>query len=92
MLTIARALASKPDLIMLDEPSEGLSPMMVQTIRDGILESRARACPYSLSNKTSCWLWRLPRCSSSSVGVPSCTRLAVIKFCRTLTLLPSIWE
>jgi branched-chain amino acid transport system ATP-binding protein len=42
MLSIARALASGPDLVMLDEPSEGLSPMMVQTIRAGILESRAR--------------------------------------------------
>jgi branched-chain amino acid transport system ATP-binding protein len=42
MLSIARALASGPDLVMLDEPSEGLSPMMVQTIRAGIFESRAR--------------------------------------------------
>jgi branched-chain amino acid transport system ATP-binding protein len=51
MLSIARALASSPDLVLLDEPSEGLSPMMVQTIRAGILESRARGCRYSLLNK-----------------------------------------
>ena len=32
MLTIARALMTNPDLIMLDEPSEGLSPMVVQEV------------------------------------------------------------
>lgn len=42
MLAMARALASQPDLILLDEPTEGLSPLIVETIRTGILESRAR--------------------------------------------------
>jgi branched-chain amino acid transport system ATP-binding protein len=42
MLTMARALAGRPDLIMLDEPTEGLSPMMMNLIRSGIVESRAR--------------------------------------------------
>lgn len=42
MLAMARALATQPDLILLDEPTEGLSPLIVQTIRTGILESRAR--------------------------------------------------
>lgn len=42
MLAMARALASQPDVILLDEPTEGLSPLIVETIRRGILESRAR--------------------------------------------------
>ncbi|MGQ0546046.1 MAG: ABC transporter ATP-binding protein [Betaproteobacteria bacterium] len=42
MLAMARALATQPDLILLDEPTEGLSPIIVETIRTGILESRAR--------------------------------------------------
>lgn len=32
MLTIARALISNPDLVMIDEPTEGLAPLIVEEI------------------------------------------------------------
>lgn len=36
MLAIGRAMMSRPKLLMLDEPSMGLSPIMTQTIMDTI--------------------------------------------------------
>ncbi len=40
MLALARALMSTPDLLMLDEPSMGLAPFMVERIFESIVEIR----------------------------------------------------
>jgi branched-chain amino acid transport system ATP-binding protein len=40
LLTIARTLMGNPDIILLDEPSEGLAPLIVQAI--GVLIRRLR--------------------------------------------------
>jgi len=40
MLTICRTLMGNPDLIMVDEPTEGLAPMLVESVR-GLLEKIA---------------------------------------------------
>jgi branched-chain amino acid transport system ATP-binding protein len=38
MLTIGRSLMGNPELLLVDEPSEGLSPLMVQEVRDILAE------------------------------------------------------
>jgi branched-chain amino acid transport system ATP-binding protein len=42
MLTIGRALMARPRLLMLDEPSLGLAPLLVRAIFDTIREINAR--------------------------------------------------
>lgn len=38
MLAMARALCMKPQVILLDEPTEGLQPSMISLIRDVVIE------------------------------------------------------
>jgi branched-chain amino acid transport system ATP-binding protein len=42
MLTIGRSLMGDPDLVMIDEPTEGLAPMLVVLVRDLLEQIAAR--------------------------------------------------
>ena len=42
MLAMARALATKPQVLLLDEPTEGLQPSMIDLIRDVVTKMRAQ--------------------------------------------------
>lgn len=48
MLAIARALMTNPELLLMDEPSEGLAPLLVQSLRDVIIELKASGLPIFL--------------------------------------------
>ena len=41
MLTIARTLMGSPELLLLDEPSEGLAPLVVETLRAQLARLKA---------------------------------------------------
>lgn len=51
MLTIARALMGNPDLLLLDEPSEGLSPVIVSELKDLIKSLKAAETTILLSEQ-----------------------------------------
>ncbi|HEY4172139.1 MAG TPA: ABC transporter ATP-binding protein [Rhodopila sp.] len=51
MLTIARALVGNPDLLLLDEPSEGLAPLIVDQLREKIGELKAEGMTILLAEQ-----------------------------------------
>jgi branched-chain amino acid transport system ATP-binding protein len=51
MLTIARTLMGNPELLLLDEPSEGLAPLIVQTLLEKIQELKAQGLTILLAEQ-----------------------------------------
>lgn len=51
MLTIARALVGNPELLLLDEPSEGLAPLIVDLLREKIAELKAQGMTILLAEQ-----------------------------------------
>jgi branched-chain amino acid transport system ATP-binding protein len=51
MLTIARTLMGNPLLVLLDEPSEGIAPLIVEKIADTIVELKGRGLSILLSEQ-----------------------------------------
>ena len=73
MLAVGRALMSRPDLVMLDEPSLGLAPLLVREIFDIILKINAEGKTVLLVNRTPsrpCPSRTTPMCSKSAASSP----------------------
>ena len=51
MLAIARALMGNPRCLLLDEPSEGLAPLIVESLASAILELKAQGVAVLLSEQ-----------------------------------------
>ncbi|MBI4637842.1 MAG: ABC transporter ATP-binding protein [Candidatus Rokubacteria bacterium] len=51
MLTIARTLMTSPRLLLLDEPSEGLAPVVVRALGEGITQLRRQGLTIVLSEQ-----------------------------------------
>jgi branched-chain amino acid transport system ATP-binding protein len=51
MLTIARTLMGNPLIVLLDEPSEGIAPVIVEEIANTIVELKKRGLSILLSEQ-----------------------------------------
>ena len=51
MLTVARALMGNPYLVLLDEPSEGVAPLIVEQMANMIIELKQQGVSILLSEQ-----------------------------------------
>jgi len=59
MLTIARTLMGNPRLLLLDEPSEGLAPLIVKELENQVRSLKTEGMPIILSEQNSSFVMRL---------------------------------
>ena len=59
MLTIARTLMGSPQLLLLDEPSEGLAPLIVRELEVQVRRLKAEGMPILLSEQNSSFTLKL---------------------------------
>jgi branched-chain amino acid transport system ATP-binding protein len=53
MLSIARTLMTGPALLLLDEPCEGIAPVLVEAIRDALLQLKTEGIPMLVAEQNS---------------------------------------
>jgi branched-chain amino acid transport system ATP-binding protein len=51
MLAVARTLAANPRIVLLDEPSEGIAPLVIARMRDAVQAMRSRGVATLLSEQ-----------------------------------------
>ena len=59
MLTIARTLKGNPRLLLLDEPSEGLSPLVIKELENQVRSLKKDGMPILLSEQNSSFTLKL---------------------------------
>lgn len=59
MLTIARTLKGNPRLLLLDEPSEGLSPLVIKELENQVRNLKKEGMPILLSEQNSSFTLKL---------------------------------
>jgi branched-chain amino acid transport system ATP-binding protein len=62
MLTIARSLMGNPSVLLLDEPSEGLAPLVVRDIRDQLVKLKESGMTMLLAEHSTALVYRVCDC------------------------------
>lgn len=72
MLAVGRALMGNPELLLLDEPSEGLAPVVVNRLGDALIELRRAGIAILISEQNR----RLARLTAENVVIMETGRIA----------------
>ncbi len=91
MLAIARALVRDPKIILLDEPFEGLAPVIVQDLVHTCRELARTGRPSCWSSRTWPRRWRWRGASTSSTTVISPMKVSPPRSGRSPTCCSAIW-
>ena len=70
MLAIARTLMAGPSLLLLDEPCEGISPILVESIRDALLSLKAQGIPMLVAEQNGVLTARADRVITLTAQTP----------------------
>lgn len=68
MLAIARTLMSSPKLLLLDEPCEGIAPVLVDAIADALLSLKAQGMPMLVAEQNQILASRADRVITLAAG------------------------
>ena len=88
MLTIARSLMGNPSLILLDEPSEGLAPKIVEDMARAILTLKTEGLSILLSEQN----LHFARLIADRVAIIERGRIAAIGSLAELDARPEVYE